>query len=50
LRVAASGEQMEPDFVSRGFTGRRRGGGDRLPPGQYDEPELIRTERFGPTG
>jgi DMSO/TMAO reductase YedYZ molybdopterin-dependent catalytic subunit len=26
------------DFVSRGFTGRRRGGGDRLPPGQYDEP------------
>jgi len=26
------------DFVSRGFAGRRRGGGDRLRPGQYDEP------------
>ena len=26
------------DFVSRGFSGHRRGGGDRLPPGQYDEP------------
>jgi DMSO/TMAO reductase YedYZ molybdopterin-dependent catalytic subunit len=27
----------ELGFVSRGFTGRARGGGDRLPPGQYEE-------------
>ena len=27
----------EPDFVSRGFTGRARGDGNRLPPGQYEE-------------
>jgi len=26
------------DFVWRGFAGRRGGGGDRLRPGQYDEP------------
>ena len=37
LRDLGEPAVSEPDFVSRGFTGRARGDGDRLPPGQYEE-------------